>query len=100
MSDGEQVAGELDAVEGPADRAGQRPRQRGLADAGHVLDEQVAAREQRDDRVADRGRFAAEHPRDVRLQRRHQLCRRGRDRSRGMAVVLIVLANYNTPPRR
>ena len=43
---GQQVAGELHALPGEAEHLRQRVRQRGLADAGHVLDEQVAARQQ------------------------------------------------------
>ena len=50
---GQHVAGELQAVEAAGYRAGQRLRQRGLADAGHVFDEQMAARQQRDQRQAD-----------------------------------------------
>ncbi len=61
----------------PADRARQRARQRRLADAGDVLDEQVAARKQRDDRVSDRARLAAEDAPDVGLERRDEVRRRG-----------------------
>jgi hypothetical protein len=43
---GHQVGGELHAPEVQAERDGQRMRQRGLADAGHVLDQQVAAGQQ------------------------------------------------------
>src|SRR4030095_13110995 len=42
---GEQVGGELDAAHRGADRAGHRLGQRGLADTGHVLDEEVPFRE-------------------------------------------------------
>ena len=44
----EQIARELHASKLAADRLGDRARERGLADPGHVLDEHVAAREQRD----------------------------------------------------
>ena len=40
------VAGELDALEVEAEQSGQHVRQRGLADAGQILDQQVAARQQ------------------------------------------------------
>ena len=43
---GQHVAGELDALEMQAERAREHVRERGLADAGQVLDQQVAAREQ------------------------------------------------------
>jgi hypothetical protein len=46
MSAGQQVAGELDALEVQAERLGEHVRERGLADAGQVLDQQVAARQQ------------------------------------------------------
>ena len=41
---GQQVGGELDAAEVAVDRRGQRLGQGGLADAGHVLEQQVALR--------------------------------------------------------
>ena len=43
---GEHVAGELEAVEAAGDGAREGMRERGFADAGDVLDEQVAARQQ------------------------------------------------------
>ena len=49
----EQVARELDAAQLAADGASERARERRLADAGHVLDEEVAAREQRHERELD-----------------------------------------------
>ena len=49
----QQVAGELDALEVQPERCGQGMRQRGLADAGHVLDQQVAARQQAGERQPD-----------------------------------------------
>jgi hypothetical protein len=48
----QQVAGELDAVEFQAEGQGERMRQRGLADARHVLDQQVAAGQQASEREA------------------------------------------------
>ena len=50
---GQQVAGELDALEMQAERAREHMRERGLADARHVLDQQVAAREQAGQREAN-----------------------------------------------
>ena len=49
----QQVAGELDALEVQPERARQHVRERGLADAGQILDQQVAAREQAGEREAD-----------------------------------------------
>ena len=49
----QQVARELDALELQAERARERVRERGLADAGQVLDQQVAAREQAGEREPD-----------------------------------------------
>ena len=46
----QQVAGELDALEVEPEDLRQRVRERGLADAGEVLDEQVPAREQAGER--------------------------------------------------
>ena len=43
----QQVARELDAPEARVDRAGEGAGQRGLADAGHVLEQQMAARRRR-----------------------------------------------------
>src|SRR5205814_2216989 len=48
---GQQVGRELDALEATADRAGQRLGEHGLADAWHVLEEQVPAAGQRDQRL-------------------------------------------------
>ena len=49
----QQVAGELDALELQAQRGRERVRERGLADAGHVFDQQVAAREEAGEGEAD-----------------------------------------------
>jgi hypothetical protein len=43
---GQQVARELNALIRQAERLGERVRERRLADAGHILDEQVPARQQ------------------------------------------------------
>ena len=55
---GHQVGGELGAREPQAQRHRERLRERGLADAGDVLDEQVAAGEQAGDAIADVRAFA------------------------------------------
>ena len=49
---GQQVAGELHALPGEPQHLRERVRERGLADAGHVFDEQVAARQQAGEREA------------------------------------------------
>jgi hypothetical protein len=49
---GQHVARELDALELQAQRAGEHVRERGLANAGQVFDQQVAAREQAGEREA------------------------------------------------
>jgi hypothetical protein len=64
----QEVAGELDAVEGATEGRRQRPGQGGLADPGDVLDEQVAARQERGDRQADRPGLAAHHRGDRGLE--------------------------------
>src|SRR5262245_38713983 len=64
-------------MECSADRTRQCARQRRLADAGNVLNEQVTARKQRDHGVPDRDRLAAQHARDVGLERRNEVRRRG-----------------------
>src|SRR2546430_1052346 len=43
---GQQVAGELNALKGSADRTGKRLRHRGFANARDVFDQQMAARQQ------------------------------------------------------
>ena len=50
---GQQVRRELDAPEGGVQGAGQRLGQHGLADAGHVFDQEVALAEQGDEAEAD-----------------------------------------------
>ena len=56
---GQQVRGELDALVVEAQQARERVRERGLAHAGNVFDEQVAAREDARHGEADRA-FLAE----------------------------------------
>ena len=84
---GQQVGRALHPPEAAADRVRQRLGEQGLAGAGHALDEEVTAREQRDDREPDdvvgaahRTRHRVEHvdgdgPRVARLvdRRRRQL---------------------------
>ena len=50
---GQHVGGELDALKGAMKGVRERLRQRGLADAGNVFDQQVAARQQRHQRELD-----------------------------------------------
>ena len=59
---GQHVARELDAVEPQAERAREHVREGGLADAGQVLDQQVAAREQARERHADLALLAEDDP--------------------------------------
>ncbi len=49
---GQQIAGELDAAEFEPENLGQRMRQRRLAHAGNVLDQQMPARQQAAERHA------------------------------------------------
>src|SRR5678816_2776495 len=83
-------------MEGSADRPRQGPRQGGLSDAGNVLDQKVAAREQRDDRVANGAGLAAQDASDVAFERGDQLCRRREPLAghRGGAHALVTI----TPP--
>ena len=69
----EHVGGELDALEAGADGSRQRGGQRGLADAGDVLDQQVTARHQADHGEAHHLRLADQGAADVRLQPADQL---------------------------
>jgi hypothetical protein len=91
----QQVARKLDAMEGTADGPRQGPRQRRLADARDILDQEVAAREQGDHGVADGARLPAKHARDVGFQRRDELCRRGEPLA-GHGCGAHELCNYNT----
>ena len=58
---GQQVRGELDPAHRAVDRAGQRLGQHRLADAGHVLDQQVALGEQHGDGEPDDVGLAVDH---------------------------------------
>ena len=62
---GQEIAGELDSPERAGERARQRAGERRLSHARYVLDQQVAAGEQRGQREADGLRLAPNHQRDV-----------------------------------
>ena len=62
---GQEVRRELDAPERTVDRAGDRLREHRLADARHVLDQQVALGDQGDEREADLGVLALDDLLDV-----------------------------------
>ena len=74
---GQHVARELDALEVEPQRACEHVRERCLADAGQILDEQVSAREQAREREAHL-RFLAEN--DAARRADYALDRRGADR--------------------
>ena len=63
---GKQVGGELDAVADPVDALRDRPRERGLAGAGEVLEQQVALAEERDEAEPHDEGLAEQHLLDVR----------------------------------
>ncbi len=65
---GKQIRSELDALEGTMKRFGEGLRQRRLADAGYVFDEQMPAGEQRDERELDGFFLAVDGARDGALQ--------------------------------
>ena len=65
---GQHVAGELQAMEAAGDGAGERLGEGGLADAGHVLDEEMSARQQADERQAHDFGLAVNRRADGRLQ--------------------------------
>ena len=65
---GKHIAGELQPVEAAGNRARQRLSQRSLADAGHIFDEQMAARQQADHGEPHHFRFAANGLAEGRLQ--------------------------------
>jgi len=63
----QQVAGELNALELQSEHARERERERGLADAGHVLDQQMSARQHAGQRQAQL-QFLSEQDGAKRLQ--------------------------------
>ena len=72
---GNEVGRELDALELAADRLGERLHGHGLGEPGHALDEEVAARQERDDHPLEQGVLADDHALDLvehLLQRRVQ----------------------------
>ena len=75
-----------------ADRAGQRGRQRGLADARNVLDQQMPAGQEPDDGQPDRLRLAHQHPPHVVFQPPDQL-----DRANRHASILLPQASDAAP---
>ena len=62
---GQEVGGELDAAERAVDRRGEGLGQAGLADAGHVLDEEVPLGDQAEQRELDDLGLALDHLLDV-----------------------------------
>ena len=62
---GQQVRGELDAPEGTAQASGDRLCEDGLAGPGHVLDQQVAAAQQCNQREANLVMLAHDHAFDI-----------------------------------
>ena len=75
---GREVGGELHPGEAQSERGGQGVRQRGLADAGHVLDQQVAPGEKTGDTVEDLDRLADHHRSDLSEQALEQPGQDGR----------------------
>ena len=72
----QEVGRELDALARAADRAGDRLRQRRLADARDVFDEEVPLGEQAHEREVDRVALALDHAFDVGEQRVEQAAER------------------------
>jgi len=66
---GQQIAGELDAMEAAIDGAGERMGQRGFADSGDIFNEEVSAGEQADQGQADYFGLAADGQTERRLER-------------------------------
>ena len=109
MSTGHQVGRELHPAHRAVDRAGQRLGERRLPDARHVLDQQVALGEQRDQRDADDLGLADDHPldvggdpgtdvRDVRRARRGAVDAAARRRHRSQSLKRRVRASFGRPP--
>jgi hypothetical protein len=68
-----QIGGELDAGEVAVESLGQGAHQHGLAQAGHAFQQGVAARQQRDQRVAHQLVLPDDHPSDLLFNRRCRL---------------------------
>ena len=109
---GQQVRGELDPAHRAVDRDRQRLGQRRLADARHVLDQEVPLGEQRDERDAHDVRLAHEHVLDVRGDPVGELrdlgkARRGPGRpplprsarTAGVGQLPVVVTRPSSPPR-
>src|SRR5256886_17281875 len=69
----QQIRSELNALKAAMKRFGESLRQRGLAHAGNVFDEQMAAREKRDQRQLDGVFLAEDGARDGALELRDDL---------------------------
>ncbi len=97
---GQQVRGELHAADRAVDGAGQRLGQRGLADARHVLDQQVALGEQGDQRDAHHLGLADDDPLHVAGDPAAQLGHlgRGRRRYRRPTPGRLLVAVTRAPP--
>ena len=61
----DEVRGELDPLELPADSPGERLHRHRLCEPGHPLDEEVAAREEGDDHPLEQGVLADDHALDL-----------------------------------
>src|SRR5205823_8126753 len=85
---GQQIVRELDASEREIERARQGLRERRLADAWNVLQEQMARRSERRERQLDDFLLSAQRARDVRVQRLGQLRRLGGRKARQQCRVL------------
>jgi len=75
MSEGRRSLVKLDAMKGSAHGEGQGTSQGRLAHTGHVLDEEMATRQQGQHRIADGRRFAPDDLGDVSLKPLHQFGR-------------------------
>ena len=100
---GQEVGRALHPAVAAADRGGQRLREQRLAGAGHPLDEQVPARQQRDQREPDRVGRAAHRARDrVEELGRHRAGSRDRGRIRRLRELHAAsrLEDARSPPNR
>jgi len=87
---GEEIAGELDAMECAAYGEGKGTGQGRLAHTGHVFDEQMAARQQGQDRIADGRRLASD---DLAMFRSSRCSNSAAGRSRS-----AVISRVHRPP--